>query len=84
MEIAVKIASAVLISLTVILAPSLSLAEGTGTPDNSGGVAPEARGATGWTGGSRDDDRSGDGGTAGVNTQRDAAAAADQPWMAIV
>jgi hypothetical protein len=78
MEIAMK-AAAVLISLTVVLTSSLSFAQGT---DHSSGVAPEGRGSTGWTGGAREPDKTGQAETTGSNPQREGEAAADQPLMA--
>ena len=58
-------AAVALISLTVLLVPCLSSAQ----------TAPEDRGTTGWTGGSREPDK------ANASAQQDASVA-NQPWMA--
>jgi hypothetical protein len=58
----------------LLVAPAL--AQNNNTNESNSGTAPENRGVTGWTGGSRDQKQE------TGNPEQDAREAANQPWMA--
>jgi hypothetical protein len=79
-----------LLAVTVVLAATLSFAQDstppagtveqpTTQPHSTGsGTAPEGKGTTGWTGGSRDQTPQ----SSGQRASQDPEAAKNQPWMA--